>query len=689
MGNFGRVLRLTLRYRFTFVASVICALGVAVLWGGNIGAVYPVLQIAFKGKSLQDWANEEIEKSADKLKGFQTDLADLQQKLPQADAQAQPKIQSQIDGVETQISAEEWALWTCQRVKPLIDRYLPTDPFATLALVVGLLMLGTGVKDLFLIANSILVARLSELATFELRKEFYRRTLRMDLATFTNEGTSDLISRFTHDTYNIASGLQALFGKFLREPLKAIACLIGAGVICWRLLLLTLLVAPPAAIAIRWLAKTLKRANHRALEGMAEVYNTLDESFRGIKVVKAFTMERQERRRFHKTAKDYYCKSMKIARYDSLSHPVTEFMGLGTISLAMMAGAWIVMHGDTYLFGIRMCDRPLSLPALLVFYAFLAGTADPGRKMSEILSRIQQAAAASDRVYSLLDREPRVRDPEQPVALPRHHRDLVLEGVEFGYYADQPVLRGLDLKIGFGETIAIVGPNGCGKSTLANLIPRFADPTAGVIRLDGIPLTDVRLCDLRSQIGLVTQETVLFNESVYDNIRYGSPQATREQVIAAARQAHAHQFIEEQLPDGYETVVGQLGGRLSGGQRQRIALARAILRDPAIIILDEATSQIDLESEQLIQNTLEQFVHDRTAIIITHRLSILALATRIVVMDAGRIVDVGTHHELTARCPLYARLHQIQAADRAAAATPTLPLERSAVSVAGTLKKSA
>ena len=673
MGNFGRVLRLTLRYRFTFVASVLCALGVAVLWGGNIGAIYPVLQVAFKGQSLQDWASEEIQKSTDKLKTFQTELADLQQKLPQAEPNAQPKIQATIDGLETQINAEEWALWTCQHAKPFIDRYLPGDPFATLALVVGLLMLGTAIKDLFLIANSILVARLSELATLELRKEFYRRTLRMDLATFTNEGTSDLMSRFTHDTSNIANGLQALFGKFVREPLKAVACLVGAGVICWRLLLLTLLVAPPAAIAIRWLAKTLKRVNRRAMEGMAEIYSTLDETFRGIKVVKAFTMERYERRRFHATAKDYFRKSMRIARYDSLSHPVTEFMGLATISLAMMAGAWIVMHGNTHFFGIRMCDRPLSLPALLVFYAFLAGTADPGRKLSEILSRIQQASAASDRVYSLLDREPRVRDPQHPKPLPRHHRDLVLEGVEFGYYADQPVLRGLDLRIAFGETIAIVGPNGCGKSTLANLIPRFADPTAGVIRLDGIPLTDVRLCDLRGQIGLVTQETVLFDETVYNNIRYGSPHATREQVIAAARQAHAHQFIEERLPQGYDTVVGQLGGRLSGGQRQRIALARAILRDPALIILDEATSQIDLESEQLIQNALEQFVHNRTAIIITHRLSILALATRIVVMDAGRIIDVGTHRELSARCPVYARLHQIHAADRAA--TQSLPLE--------------
>jgi ABC-type multidrug transport system fused ATPase/permease subunit len=218
----------------------------------------------------------------------------------------------------------------------------------------------------------------------------------------------------------------------------------------------------------------------------------------------------------------------------------------------------------------------------------------------------------------------------------------------------------VNLRIGFGETIAIVGPNGCGKSTLANLIPRFADPTAGEIRIDGIPLSKVRLRDLRRQIGLVAQETILFDDTVFNNIRYGAPEATREQVIEASKQAHAHAFIESQLSQGYDTVVGELGGRLSGGQRQRIALARAILRDPAILVLDEATSQVDLESEQLIQRVLERFVRDRTAIIITHRPAALALADRIVAMDGGRIVDVGTHEELSARCPLYNRLYHIQ-----------------------------
>ncbi len=222
------------------------------------------------------------------------------------------------------------------------------------------------------------------------------------------------------------------------------------------------------------------------------------------------------------------------------------------------------------------------------------------------------------------------------------------------------MLEEIDLRIPFGETLAIVGPNGCGKSTLVNLIPRFYDPRQGRCTLDGIDLRDVRLRDLRSQIGLVTQETLLFDDTVYNNIRYGSPHATREQVIEAAQQAHAHRFIESKLENGYETIVGPQGSLLSGGQRQRIALARAILRDPPILILDEATSQVDLESEQLIHKVLEQFVRNRTTFIITHRLSTLALADRIVVMNAGRIVDVGTHEQLLRRCDLYRRLHDIQ-----------------------------
>ena len=479
------------------------------------------------------------------------------------------------------------------------------------------------------------------------------------MATFNDEGTSDLLSRFTNDMNQVSAGLETLFGRSIVEPLKMAACLIGAAWISWKLLIVSMLIAPVAGYAVRWLAKSLKRANRKAMEEMATIYTTLEETFRNIKIVKAFTNERQERNRYHKNSKNYFKKAMKIARYDALVHPITEVLGIVAFCIVMLAGAWLVFTHSTHLLGIRMSDRPISTGYMLLFYSLLAGMADPLRKLSDVFNRLQAASAACDRIFARLEREPAVRDPERPVPIARHHVNLEFKGVDFAYNPGKNVLQKVNLNIGFGETIAIVGPNGCGKTTLAHLIPRFADPTAGEIRLDGVRLTDMRIKDLRRQIGLVTQETALFDDTIFNNIRYGLSDATREQVIEAAKQAHAHRFIETELPQGYETLAGTLGNRLSGGQRQRIALARAILRDPPILILDEATSQVDLESEQAIQKVLEKFVVGRTVIIITHRLAILALADRIVVMQDGQIVDMGKHEELLAKSGLYRRLYQI------------------------------
>ncbi len=660
MSNFARTVRLALRYYWTVVAAFLCSMVVAVLWSGNITVLYPLVEVVGKNQTLSQWANESIDdaqQAADKARAAQEETA---RQIAAAPAAEVPALERNRDAATARLESAEAEVARYQGFKVWIDGYLPDDPFHTLAVIVGLLLVATVIKDGFLTLSLFLVDRVAQLAVFDLRKQFYRRTLRLDLASFGETGTADLLSRFTNDAESVGGGLQTLFGRAIREPLKMIGCLAVAAYICWQLLVLSLIVAPVAGYLIGLLAKTLRRANRKALEEMSSLYAILVESFGGIKVVKAFTMERYERRRFHDTSKKCYRKSMRIALFDGLINPVTEFMGMSMISMAILFGAYLVMTRQTHLMGIKMCDRPLSLSALLVFYGMLAGVSDPARRLAEVFNRLQRAAAAADRVYQLLDREPTVCDPPQPKPLARHHRDLVFEGVSFHYTPDQPVLEGIDLRIPFGETLAIVGPNGCGKSTLANLISRFYDPVQGRIVLDGTDLRDVRLQDLRSQIGLVTQETLLFDDTVLNNIRYGRPQATREQVIEAAQQAHAHKFIEQKLERGYQTVVGQGGGRLSGGQRQRIALARAILRDPAILILDEATSQIDLESEQLIQKVLETFIRHRTAVIVTHRLATLALADRIVVMHAGRIIDLGTHDQLMARCDVYRRLHQIQ-----------------------------
>lgn len=663
MNNFGRAVRLALRYRFTFLSSVGCALIVSILWGGNFTAIYPMVEIAFQGKSLQVWIDGRIATSTEQLAQQQKKITELRQRTASTEQPEKGRLQGDLAALESRAQAEQWALEGYVWAKPYIYRYLPNDPFWTLGIVLLGMLIATAIKEVFLVSNTVLVAQLAELGTFDLRKQFFRRTLRMDLATFSAEGTSDLMSRFTNDMGAVSGGLSALFGKLVREPLKMVACLAVAAYISWRLLIFSLVVAPLAVLLIRWLAKMLKRANRRAMEEMALLYNTLDETFRGIKIVKAFTMEQQERRRFFHNSKKYYKKAVRIARYDSLSSPLTEIMGMLTISLAGLAGAWLALNGQTHLLGIRICARPLDLGQLMVFFASLAGMADPARKLTDVYTKIQAASAACDRIYALLDREPKIHNPRRPHYLARHAQDLVFEGVNFAYTPERPVLRDIHLRIAFGERLALVGASGCGKTTLASLIPRFADPSGGQVRLDGIPLPDLQLRNLRSQVGLVTQDPLLFDDTVLNNIRYGSPRATLEQVMEAARRAHAHRFIEQDLAQGYDTEVGPMGGQLSGGQRQRIALARAILRDPPILILDEATSQVDLESEQIIHRVLEQFIRGRTTLIITHRMSTIALADRVAVMQEGSILDVGTHDELLKRCALYHRLHQIQFED--------------------------
>lgn len=663
MKSFGRVVELALQYRFSFIAAIGCALMVGLFWGANITVVYPFVEVIFQGESLHDWIDKRIADCETKQVEALATVIRTTSEMGGATEDQLTALRNEQSLAMSHLENEHWAETAYLWAEPKIKRYLPDDPFQTLAFLIGLVLLGTLIKSLFVIAHTILVARLTQLATFDLRKQFFRRTLRLDLSTFTTDGSADLMSRFTHDMENVAQGLTSLFGKLVREPIKGAACLIGAALINWRLLVLTLIVAPIAGLAIRWLAKTLKRANRRAMEGMAQLYSTLEEVFRGVKVVKSFTMEPQERNRFHNNSKKYYKCSMRIARYDSLSHPLTETLGIVMICLAMLAGAYLVLERQTHLFGIPMASRELTLGSLLLFYALLAGAADPARKLSDVFARLQRGAAASERIYAMMDREPKVCDAENPRSIGRHRKSLVFEGVTFGYSPDRPVLHEINLEIRFGETIGIVGESGCGKSTLANLVPRFADPDKGTIRLDGVPLPEMRLRDLRGQIGLVTQEPVLFDDTVLNNIRYGSPQSTREQAIEAAKQAHAHWFIEHELADGYDTLVGPMGGQLSGGQRQRIALARAILRDPALLILDEATSQVDLNSEQIIQRVLERFKQGRTTIFITHRLGALSLADRIVVIQEGRLLDMGTHEELMERCEFYRHLHQIDGAD--------------------------
>ncbi|MCA9234990.1 MAG: ABC transporter ATP-binding protein [Planctomycetales bacterium] len=656
MNNFLRVLRISLNHRFTLAASVLCSLAVAVIWGGNITAIAPIVDVVMVGKSVPQWLDDEIETKRAEIAELAPSIAtakDAVKAAPPGDSAEEQRLLARLTDREAFLRSK---LAIYERFSPWAHRVLPSTAFKTLVVICAALVLGTLLKTAFRVIGSYASSRLGALTGFDLRKEFYRRTLRLDLGTFRETSPGDLMTRFTHDV-NIASvGVANVWGTVLREPLKALVCLAGAAWVSWRLFLITAFIAPVAGYLIHWLAKSLKRANRRALAELSNVYDRLEETFSGIKVIKAFTGESRERSRFHRDGKLLYRRTMRIAFYDSLVSPMTELLGIAVIVVVVIAGGYLVLNGQTHLFKVRISHEPLTHGTLTLFYGLLAGASDPMRRMTGVFNTVQQGIAASDRIYELMDRQSLLVEAERPVRLPAPLGRIEFSDVSFAYKANEPVLQQVSLVIEPGETVAIVGPNGCGKSTLMNLLPRFYDPTHGTVSISGVDLRDARLRDLRARIGVVTQETLLFDDTVATNILYGRPEATFDEVREAARRAHAERFIEDKLTDGYASLCGPAGNRLSGGQRQRIALARAILRDPEILILDEATSQIDVESERLIHEVLQDFIQGRTAVMITHRPSTLELADRVVVMDQGRIVDSGTFAELAGRCELFRRL---------------------------------
>jgi ATP-binding cassette subfamily B protein/subfamily B ATP-binding cassette protein MsbA len=711
MHSFGRALKLALAHRVNIVGCIVSACAVAMLWAGNLTAVYPVVQVIMNDQSLPQWVDETLAESDmevaentrwlaklnelpvgnvdafragieaeiklreaeldDHVKNAAGQWNDLQiaektrlleriSNLKTLHAALPGEIEQKVAGekrrAENQIKVHSKRATRFGWIAPATHRWMPSTPFSTLMVVCLFVLVCSLLRSVFRVWNGITVSRLGYIVGYDLRMEFYRQVLRLDMASFTEKGRGDLMNRCTSDLNSVGQGVQRLFGQAMLEPLKVLGCVAVAAWISWRLLLLTIIIAPLTFYAIHYLGRALKRTHRRAMQELSLIYETLAETLAGIKLIKAFTMESAERQRFHLSAKEFYRRQMRIATYNSLVSPVIETLGMGMVLLASVMGGYLVLGQHTHILGLKISDIALTHGDMSVFFAMLAGMADPARRLSTEFSQIQQAVAAAERVYEVLDRQPQIVDPPHPLPLPRLTRSLRFEGVSFHYHAEKPVLREVNLEVRAGETLAVVGSNGCGKTTLLQLLPRFYDPLAGRITIEGVDIRDVRIRDLRLRMGLVSQDVLLFNDTIANNIAYGASDATPAQIEAAARKAHAHAFITEKLPEGYQSLVGPGGNRLSGGQRQRISLARAILRDPEILILDEATSQIDVESEQLIHQVLEEFSRDRTTLMITHRLSMLSIADRIAVMDQGRILDVGTHNELLARCEMYQRL---------------------------------
>ncbi len=641
MNNFLRALKLATRFWPSIALATFCSFAVAALWGANIGAFYPVLEVTIHGQSMHDWIDDEIDRNRREVQRLEAYIADLRTELEgdAGSADQQRQLQLRLADAQSQLQQYTARLASYQRTEPWIKRFVPDDPFQTIALIMAALIVSTLVKHVFLISNEVLVGRVALNISRTIRMQIFDKAMTMDRGTFSNFGISGFATNITQTTDMLTNGMMAAMGALLREPLKIISCLVGAGLICWRLLLLSVLAAPLVGGLLYLVTKRLKQISRGQLDKAGNYNAVMLEALANINTVQIFRMERRESERFGESTKALRDFGLKFVFYSSLSKPIIEFLGLAMLSTTVVGGAYLVLNQETSLLGIPITDEPLSVSALLVFFGMLIGISDPLRKLSAVYSSIYAGAMAADALFPLLDLEDRITDPAEPKHVDSPHRILTLENLDFGYHPDQLILRDVHLEIPFGSTIAIIGHNGSGKSTLIHLLGRFYDPVRGRLAFDGVDFREMRVGDIRRRMALVNQNTELFNESVAFNIRYGRPDATDEEVIAAARQAHAHEFITSVLPEGYDTQVGENGSRLSGGQRQRIALARALLCDPEILILDEATSQIDMQSEQLIRESLAVHRGERTMLIITHREKLLELADRVYEVVDGRLVE--------------------------------------------------
>ena len=603
MKAFWRIVRYAYPYKGTVILSVLANLFATVFALASIGLVVPVLQIIFDNT-----------KAPEQAPVFDGDIM----------AYAEDFLSYEIGTRMEAIGQQEALLYVCFWV---ISAFFLKNVFRYLALY--------------------LLAPMRNGITRDIRLDLHRKLLALPVGYFTEQRKGDIISRMTADLKEIENGVLATIEMFFREPFIILSSL---AVLVWmspQLTIFVLLLLPVVSLLITRIGKSLKRASTRAQESMGDISSLTEETVSGLKVIKAFTAEEQKASLFARAANNYFSLMNKVIRRNDLASPISEFMGSLVMAIIIWYGGSLVMEPNDF-------TAEKFIAYVLFFYQIIP----PSKSLSQASYKIQRGNASSERVLDLLDAENPIQDKPDAKDLKEFKEAIEFNDVCFSYQ-DKQVLSHIDLKIEKGKTYALVGQSGGGKTTLTNLVPRFYDINSGSLKIDGLPIDSIKLKDLRSHLGIVTQETLLFNETVAYNIALGRPDATKEEIIAAAKIANAHDFIEK-LPNGYLTNIGDAGGKLSGGQKQRLSIARAVLKNPPILILDEATSALDTESEKLVQDALYRLMENRTSLVIAHRLSTIQHADEIVVINEGKISERGSHQELLDKQGIYHKLVEMQ-----------------------------
>jgi subfamily B ATP-binding cassette protein MsbA len=544
-------------------------------------------------------------------------------------------------------------------IKPILDSVLPhQEQVSQVAWAIIVLYLLKGVGGYF---SDYLMADVGQRVVRDLRDGLHAHMLRQSASFFARRTTGQLLSRLTNDVGQLQHVVSETIGDLLQEGLAVVGYAVLLFYYDARLALVCLTGAPVIVYPLAQLGRRLRKTTRRSQESLEQLSHVAGESFTGHRIVKAFGAEAREAEKFRSASAHLHRTNMTVTRLVSVLPPTMELLGALAIAGALYYGSRQIAVGR-----LTPGEFTAFIAALLLMYG-------PIKKLSRVNASIQQAIAAAERIFEVMDRDTEVRERPGATTIAPFRHAIEFENVLFSYEDAQarPILRGVNISVRAGQMVAIVGRSGAGKTTLVNLVPRFYDVTGGRILVDGTDIRDVTLTSLRAQIGIVTQETILFDDSVARNIAYGRPGAPREAIEAAARAAHAHEFITN-LAQGYETFIGERGQRLSGGQRQRLAIARAILKDSPILVLDEATSSLDTESELLVQDALANLMKNRTSFVIAHRLSTIRRADAIIVMDRGKVVETGRHDDLLARGSLYARLYELQLLEsrRTVQATP-------------------